>query len=144
MWWNAFLAATFLGLAVSGCSMADTATPKSPDEKYATLVDAKSVPDAAKKLDAEVIKFVRGAYTLKSAHYYRFDADVPWVAITKDVQNQMLKKSVKRIFYEWFEPGYDLIEIYPQGKTAFAVAMDSKTLRGEKNIVGYYVLEGGK
>lgn len=124
--------------------MADTVTPKSPEDKYVTAVAAGSAPEAAKKLDADVIKFLRGAYTIKSVHYYRFDPDVPWVAITKDVQNQMLKKSIKRVFYEWFEPGLDLIEVYPQGKTAFAVAMDSKTPPGAESFVGYYVLEDGK
>jgi hypothetical protein len=133
-----------MGLFMSGCSMAETITPKPPVEDYAKEVAATSSPVLAKALDGVVTRYLRGTYKIKSVQYYKFKSDVPWVAISKEVQNQMLEKSVKRSFFDWNEPGIDIIDIYPQGKTAFVIAMDKKALLSKKQFVGYYVVDGGK
>jgi hypothetical protein len=133
-----------MGLFMSGCSMAETITPKPPVENYAKEVAAASSPALAKALDGVVTKYLRGTYKIKSVQYYKFKSDVPWVAISKEVQNQMLEKSVKRSFFDWNEPGIDIIDVYPQGKTAFVIAMDKKALLAKKQFVGYYVVDGGK
>ena len=52
-----------------------------------------------------------------------------WVAISKNVENQMLEKSINRVPFEWTNPDMDFVDVYPQGDSAFAV-----------KVVGYDVL----
>jgi hypothetical protein len=129
-------------LLLWGCHLAESAIvePK-------PLASAKELTagDESKKLDADVIEFVRGRYTIVSARYYRIGADVPWVAISKNVQNQMAEKSIKRVMLDWYEPGIDFVETYPQGQegAAVAVAMPKGAKSSAEKIVGYYVLGPG-
>jgi hypothetical protein len=134
-WW----AAVILGLLSSGC-VAGTITATPPTGDHVKAVDVASVTADIAALDEEVSKFLRDKYTIKSGNYFRFRADVPWVAIAKNVQNQMAEKSVQRVIYDWNNPGYDFIDVYPQGDTAFAVAMYAKGGAGKTRLVGYFVL----
>ena len=63
-----------------------------------------------------------------------------WVAISKNVENQMLEKSINRVPFEWTNPDMDFVDVYPQGDSAFAVAMYSKTASSKVKVVGYDVL----
>jgi len=133
-----------INLFLLGCNMAETRVPKSPQDKYVTEVAAAAAQESAKRLDAELIALLRGGYTIESVHYYRFDPDIPWVAIAKNVQNQMSEVAVSRETLDWAEPGLDFAELYPQGKKAFAVAMLKDTPSNAAKFVGYYLLKSAK
>lgn len=143
---SAFLGTALLSLSLSGCSMADTTIPISPVNANVKVADESAVNTGAnsKALDAEVTKFLRGKYKIKSVAYYTFGGGIPWAAISKSVQNQMLEKSINRVVFAWNEPGLDFVDVYPQGDDAFAVAMYTKSSRGDEKFVGYYVLISGK
>ena len=85
---------------------------------------------------------LRNKYAIVSARYYRVAGDVPWLAVAKSVQNQMAQKSIQRTMLDWYEPGIDFIEIYPQGTSgaAFALAMPKGTKTNSDKLVGFYVL----
>lgn len=136
--------ALFFGFLSSGCSMADTVSAIPPTGDHVKVVDAAAAGADVKALDAEVTKFLRGKYAIKSATYYTFTGDVPWVAISKNVQNQMAEKSIQRVVYDWNNPGYDFVDVYPQGEAGFAVGMLTTTRAGKAKLVGYYVLSAGK
>jgi len=122
--------------------MSETITmPKTPDTHYAQEVKEADVSPAAKALDAEVLQFLRSPYTIESVRYYQFSKEVGMASIFKNVQNQMAEKSIKRATYSWAEPGLDLIDAYPQGKSAFVVAMPKGTQSGAEKFVGYYALK---
>jgi hypothetical protein len=130
-----------VGLTVMawGCGMAENATVQPKPLEY-----MKEVPASAesKKLDTEVTAFLRDKYTISSARYYHTPGEVPWIAVSKSVQNQMKEKSIERKLFDWYEPGLDFVEVYPQGKngSAFAVAMPKGTKSDADKLVGFYVL----
>lgn len=133
-------AAIIFGLLSSGYTMADTITANPPTGDHVKVVDVAGATADIQALVEEVTKFLRGNYKIKSASYYRFRGDVPWVAISKNVQNQMAEKSIQRVIYDWNNPGYDFVDVYPQGDAAFAVAMHVKGGPGKSKLVGYFVL----
>jgi hypothetical protein len=141
---TAIAGTVLFGFLSSGCSMADTVTASPPTGDHVKVVDVNEASAEIKALDEEVTKFLRGKFAIKSGQYYRFSADMPWVAISKNVQNQMTAKSVTRKIYDWNNPGYDFVDVYPQGEAGFAMAMFSKSGRGEAKLVGYYLLTAGK
>ena len=132
----------FAWLLVWGCGMAENTIvqPKPPEN-----VKDLAVGDESRQLDADVKEFVRGKYTIASARYFQVPGDVTWASISRSVQNQMQEKSIPRVMLEWYEPGIDFVETYPQGKNggAFAVAMPKGTKSNSDKIVGYYVLSAG-
>jgi hypothetical protein len=137
--WKGARIAVAVAIVTWGCGMADITVfqPKPLDRM-------KEVPGSAdsKKLDAEVTAFLRNKYVIASAHYYQTPGEIPWIAVSKSVQNQMAEKSIQRTMLEWYEPGIDFVELYPQGKNgaAFAVAMPKGTKSDADKLVGYYVL----
>ena len=137
----ALIGALCMGVTTMERSMANPITPKPPSGSYVKAADHGA---DAKALDEELTKYLRGKYLVQSAHYYTFSDDVPWVAIAKNVQNQMQEKSIPKVVYEWNNPGYDLVDVYPQGDTAFAVAILSKTKSGKTKLVGYFSLTAKK
>ncbi len=139
-----FVTTAVLALFSSGCSMADTVTAISPVNEHVKPVDAATASADVAALDAEVTAFLRGRYTIESASYYHFAGEIPWVAIAKSVQNQMREKSIERVVFDWNNPGYDFVEVYPQGKSAFAVAMYTKSSRSKQKLVGYFVLSAAR
>ncbi len=124
--------------------MAETITANPPTGDHVKVIDDESATADIATLQAEVTQFLRGKYLIQSGHYYLFSKDVPWVAISKNVQNQMKEQSIQRVIYEWNNPGYDFVDVYPQGDTAFAVAMLAKTGPGQPKLVGYFVLTAKK
>lgn len=124
-------------LALWGCSMAEAALFEPKPLDGAKPVEAN---EATKKLDAEVTAFLRDKYTIASAKYYEVAGEIPWIAVSKNVQNQMAEKSVKKVMFEWYEPGLDFIEVYPQGKQAFALAMPKGTKSSADKLIGFYTL----
>ena len=128
-----------VALLAWGCGMAENAVfePK-------PIVGMSEAPagEDSKKLDAELTAFLRNKHAIASARYYRVPADIAWMALTKSVQNQMAEKSIQRIMFDWFEPGLDLVEMYPQGKSGagFALAMPKGTNPKADKLVGFYVL----
>ena len=130
--------ALLFGLFLSGSTMSDVIKANPPSGEHVKAVQAASETAEIKNLIDEVTKFVRGRYTIKSGDYYRFRGDVPWVAISKNVQNQMAEKSIQRVIYEWNNPGFDFVDVYPQGDSAFAVAMSSKSSSNKSKLVGYF------
>lgn len=96
----------------------------------------------SEKLDAEVIAFFRDQFSIKSARYYQVPGEIPWIAVSKSVQNQMAARSIQQTMFEWYEPGIDFIEVYPQGNhgAAFAVAMPKGANLSADKLVGFYVL----
>ena len=128
-----------LAMLAWGCGMADTKAfqPKPLDSM-------KEVPASgdSKKLDTELTAFLRDKYAIASARYYQVPAEIPWIAVSKSVQNQMAEKSIRPIMFEWYEPGIDFIEVYPQGKdgAAFALAMPKGSDPGAGKLAGFYVL----
>jgi hypothetical protein len=134
-------AAMMFGLLCSGNTLAETITANPPTGEHVKVAGVTADIAAFHK---EVTKFLRDKYAIKSGNYYRFRGDVPWVAISKQVQNQMAEKSIQRVLYDWNNPGYDFVDVYPQGDTAFAVAMYAKGNRGKSKLVGYFVLTAKK
>jgi hypothetical protein len=137
----ALAAAVWLTL---GCGMAENKAlvqPKPP-------ANAKEIQagDESRKLDTDVTTLLRGKYGIVSGRYFRVAGDIPWVAVAKAVQNEMAEKSIQRTMLDWYEPGIDFLEIYPQGKAgeAFAVAMPKGARSSAEKVVGYYVLGPGK
>ena len=128
-----------LAMMVSGCGMG-----KSTVFQPKPLDGMKEVPASAesKKLDAEVTAFLRNKYAIASARYYQVPGEIPWIAVSKSVQNQMAEKSIQPVMFEWYEPGIDFVEVYPQGNNgaAFAVAMPKGTKSSSDKLVGFYVL----
>jgi hypothetical protein len=104
------------------------------------------VSEESKKLDAEVLTFFRDQFSIKSAHYYLLPGEIPWIAFSKSVQNQMAEKLIRRTVFDWYEPGIDFIEVYPQGNndTVFAVAMPKGTNPSADKLIGFYVLTAHK
>lgn len=139
--WKNITIFVVLGLAIFswGCAMAETKVfqPKPLD-------GMKEVPvsDDSRKLDAEVIAFLRDSFSIKSARYYKVPDEIPWIAVSKSVQNQMVEKSIQRTMFDWYEPGIDFVEIYPQGNNsnAFAIAMPKETNPSADKLVGFYIL----
>jgi len=137
-WKNAKIVVA-LTMTAWGCGVAETTVfqPKPLDSM-------KEVPatEDSKKLDAEVTAFLRNKYAIASARYYQAPGEIPWIAVSKSVQNQMAEKSIRRTMFEWYEPGIDFVEVYPQGKNgaAFAVAMPKGTKSSADKLVGFYVL----
>ncbi|BDC47811.1 hypothetical protein F183_A01270 [Bryobacterales bacterium F-183] len=136
-------AKTVLGLAVLawGCSMAEAALfePKPLDGAKAT-----EASEATKKLDAEVTAFLRDKYSIASARYYTVAGEIPWIAVSKNVQNQMAEKGIKKVMFEWYEPGLDFVEVYPQGKQGFALAMPKGRKSDSEKLIGFYTLTAKK
>ena len=101
--------------------------------------------EASEKLDAEVEAFLRGQFSIESARYYLVPGDIPWIAVSKSVQNQMAEQSIQRTMFDWYEPGIDFVEVYPQGNSGagFAVAMPQGTNSRAEKLVGFYVLSTG-
>lgn len=128
--------------------MAETATPTSPVEAlggaHIREVSASGDAKSAKALDGQLLALIGKQYKIKSSHYYKVAKDMPWVAIAKNVQNQMLEKSVKKGQFPWEDPGIVFLDVYPQGTSAFAVAMDSSTAKSSQKFIGYYVLSAAK
>ena len=72
---------------------------------------------------------------------YQVPGEIPWIAVSKSVQNQMAEKSIQRTMFAWYEPGIDFVDIYPQGKkAAFALAMPKGTNPSAEKLVGLYIL----
>jgi hypothetical protein len=128
-----------LAMLAWGCGMAETKVfqPKPLDG-----VKDAAASEASRKLDAEVTAFLRDKFAISSARYYLAPAAIPWIAVSKSVQNQMAEKSVQRTMFEWYEPGLDFVEVYPQGGSggAFAVAMPKGSNPSAEKLVGFYVL----
>jgi hypothetical protein len=133
------LAAMTLAILAWSCGMAETRLfqPKPLD-------GMKEVPasEESRKLDAETLAFFRDRFSIESARYYQVPGEIPWIAVSKSVQNQMLERSIQRIMFEWYEPGIDFVEIYPQGNNgaAFALAMSKETNLSADKLVGFYIL----
>jgi hypothetical protein len=126
-----------------GCSMAES--PVFQPKPLDNMMEVPA-PQESQKLDAEVTAFLRNTYAIASARYYKVPGEIPWIAVSKSVQNQMAEKSIPRKIFDWYEPGLDFVEVYPQGKTgaAFAVAMLKGTQSGGGALVGFYVLTAAK
>lgn len=108
------------------------------------LEGMKEVPvsEASKELDAEVTAFFRGRFSIESADYYLVPGEIPWIAVSKFVQNQMKEKSIRRTQFDWYEPGIHFVEVYLQDndRAAFAVAMPEGTNSRTEKLIGFYVL----
>jgi hypothetical protein len=137
-WKNAKFVVALAMLAL-GCGMAESVVfqPKPLDG-----VKEVAAGEGSKKLDAEVTAFLRNKHVIASARYYLVPGEYPWIAVSKSVQNQMAEKGIQRVMFDWYEPGLDFVEVYPQGKSgaAFAVAMPKGTKSSAEKLVGFYVL----
>jgi hypothetical protein len=114
MYKSFFMTATILGAFISGEPAAALITPAPPAGADVNALSRESAGPNAKALDAEVTKFLRWEYKIKSVIYYQLNGDIPWIAVSKNVQNQMLEKAVKKKVFAWNNPGIDLIDVYPQ------------------------------
>lgn len=94
-----------------------------------------------KALDAQVTKIFGSKYVISSSQYFAVSVDVPWVAISKNVQNQMLERSISQAHYGHENPGIVLIDFYPQPHGAFVLAMDKSSSHQGEKLVGYFVLQ---
>ena len=130
-----------LMLAIVACEVGVTETRVFQPKPLDGMNEVPASKDS-EKLDAEAIAFFRGRFSIQSARYYRVSGKIPWIAVSKSVQNQMAEKSIQRTMFEWYEPGIDFVEIYPQGNNgaAFAVAMPKETDLNADTLVGFYVL----
>ena len=130
-----------LTFSLKGYSM-ETIQAKSPIGKYVKNTNVVKSSLEIEEINKEVIKYLRDdSVTIKSSHYYDFSGDVPWVAISKNVQNQMLEKSIPKAKFEWHNPGFDTIDVYQQKDSSFVVALFSKHVSKKTKLVGYYVLK---
>lgn len=118
--------------------------PRPLDEALgSTLV--KQVAEASHKagkttLDALVEKTLGDGYVVESSRYFSVPADVAWIAISKNVQNQMHEHSVARGHYDKEQPGITLLDFYPQPHGAFVLATDKGSGRQGDRLIGYYSL----
>jgi hypothetical protein len=139
-----FLSVVIAGFLTAGCSMAETVTPVSPIEAlggdYIKSAPASGNAKSVKSLDGQLLALVGKQYKVKSSQYYKVAKDIPWIAISKNVQNQMLEKSIQKADFPWEDPGITFVEIYPQGTGAFAVAMDDSTVDSPEKFISYFVL----
>jgi hypothetical protein len=140
MYKSLFMTAAFLGVLTSAELAAALIIPAPPAGADVNALSRESAGANGKALDAEVAKFLRREYKIKSVIYYQLNGDIPWIAVSKNVQNQMLEKAVKKKVFAWNNPGIDLIDVYPQKEGAFAVAMYTKTAPDKDKLVGYYLL----
>ncbi len=138
-WQNATVTMT-LAMLASGCAVDESSVFQAKPLEYMKEVP---VSEQSKKLDAEVMTFVRDQYAISSAHYYEVSGEIPWIAISKSVQNQMAEKSFQRKMFEWWEPGIDFVEVYPQGNQgdAFGLAMPKNTKSSSNKLVAFYFLK---
>ena len=125
--------------------MNDVHQPKLLDEALGSnLVKQVSGPShtvGKKALEAQVAAAFGSKYAIMASHYFSVSTDVPWVAISKNVQNQMLERSINRTHYYKENPGVDLIDFYPQSHGAFVLAMSKNSGRQSERLVGYFVLQ---
>ncbi len=128
----------FLALVLAGCSMFESRPfqPKPWDNMRQIAAS-----DATRVLDGEVSAFLRDKYTIVSARHFQVAADTSWISVSKFVQNEMAAKSFKPVMFDWYEPGLDTIDVYPQGKSGFAVAQPKETRPTEEKLIGFYVLK---
>jgi hypothetical protein len=137
--WKFWSSVVVIAFCAWGCGMAETRViqPKPPD-------GTKEVKPSGETriLDAEVKTFLRDEFTIVSARYFQPASAIPWISISKSVQNQMAEKSVKRTMFEWYEPGLDFVEVYPQEKNrgAFALAIPKESRLDSVRLIGFYVL----
>jgi hypothetical protein len=137
--WKLAMLVLVLASLVGGCSMTKGSVYQPEPLEGMTAVPSS---DDTKKIDAAVTMFLRGEYVIASASYYRVPADIPWIAVSKSVKNQMAAESIQQTMFAWYEPGIDFVEIYPQGKNAFAIAM--LDWPSGDYLVGFYVLHAAK
>ncbi len=124
--------------SLSGCTMKQTEQPKTPQSEYFKPTVSNA---GTKALDEKLVKYLRSQYKIQSATYFQANPDFSWQQVVKPVQNEMAEKSIRGIQFDWHSAGLDLVEIFPQGQTAFAVAMEYAEKKGGTHLVGYYVLE---
>ncbi len=138
--WQNTTVALALAMLVSGCAVDESSVFQPKPLEYLKEVPAS---EQSKKLDADLTAFVRDQYAIRSVHYYEVSGEIPWIAISKSVQNQMAEKSFQRKTFEWWEPGIDFVEVYPQGTQgdAFALAMPKNTRSSANKLVGFYILK---
>lgn len=132
-----------IGMALAamawGCGMGKSAVfqPEPLDDMKEAQAGAET-----EKLDAEVTAFLRDKYEIVSASYYELAGEVPWIAISKSVRNQMAAKSIQPVMFDWYEPGLDFVDVYPQGSDgAFALAMPEGSRSAADKLIGFYVLK---
>jgi hypothetical protein len=139
------LFATLLSLLLSmGSSMSDVQQPKLLDEALGSaLVKRASGPShnaGRKALEAQIAKTFGAKYAISSSQYFVVSPDVLWVAASKNIQNQMLERSIGRAHYDGENPGVVLIDFYPQPHGAFVLAMDKGASGRNEKLVAYFVL----
>ncbi len=139
--WEASRILLALGV-ITLISVACVAEPKIFEPRPLDAMDEVAASASTEALDAEVTAFLRGEYAIRSGRYYRAPGEIPWIAISKYVKNQMAEKSVQQTMFEWYEPGLDFIEIYPQGSqgAGFALAMPKGSDPSGEKLVGFYAL----
>lgn len=139
---NNILAIVAVGLTIFawGCGQVNT---KVFQPKPLEGLKEVSPSGNTEKLDSEANAFFRNRYTIVSAHYYKVPAELPWIAVSKSVSNQMADKSIQRKLFEWYKLGVDFFDVYPQGNntTAFALAMPKETNFNAEKLVAFYVLK---
>jgi hypothetical protein len=125
----------------SGCTMNQTQQATTPPAAYFKPAASDATTSA---LDANLTKYLRKQYNIKSVKYFQVNPDFSWQQVIKPVQNEMSERSIRGVQTDWHSAGIDLIEIFPQGQTAFAVAMMYAEKKGDPHSVGYYILEKQK
>ncbi|RYE92528.1 MAG: hypothetical protein EOO77_46670 [Oxalobacteraceae bacterium] len=139
------LKTVFLLLLSTGYGMTDIQQPKPLDEALGTnlvkQVTGQSRDERNKALDTRVTATFGGKYQIASSRYFSVSTDVTWLAVSKNVQNQMLERSMNRGHYDKENPGILLIDFYPQPHGAFVLAMDANSGKQGHKLVGYFVLK---
>ena len=119
--------------------------PRSLDEVLGSnLAKQVSGPshDAGKKaLDIQITGIFGSEYMLSSSHFFTVSADVSWIAISRNVENQMSEHSVRRAHYDKENPGVVLVDFYRQPHGAFVLAMDGTRRNQDDKLVGYFILQ---
>ena len=132
-------------LLLMEATMSDVQQPNLLDEALGSnlvkQVSGSSHNVGKKALSAQVIEIFGSKYTISGSHYFAVSADVPWIAISKNVQNQMLERSIHQSHYDKADPGIVLVDFYPQPHGAFVLAMDKGSSRESEKLVGYFVLQ---
>ncbi len=153
--------AGMLAIGLSGCIANTNAKDKNVMNQPTSIVkildnaaksdDGKSLAKSAEAiaLKAKLIEYLRGSYRITQSGFEKQDSYSSWSQVSLFVANERGAIEPGRTGGanlerpEWYQPGFDLIDVYPANKKygAFAVAMSYTPMADGNKLVGYFTIE---
>jgi hypothetical protein len=100
---------------------------------------AAEVGVPAKALHDNLVRYLRGRYTIANARYFEMDKILSWMPVSKFVQNTRTEKRMAGTL-AWMPEGKvtdDNVDLYPSDKAGFAVSMADARLPNGNRLVIY-------